>query len=357
MKRSRHKYQALGAYIFAGGFTLGVERHFEVLGHLEGKGGYGTRTARLNWPELPVWVGEDQWPIKALQSRSAPLDLLYGNPPCAAWSAAGHGRRHQDWRTNPVVDCSRGHQDLLAKLRPTIWCWESVPGLMTKGRALVEDLMLRANRLGYHVTVVLHDAQWLGLAQRRPRVMVVTHRVELRLAEPRYRSLDCVEVLKKVKPGGQPHTRPSFERQLTPAMLDAIAPGTSLVRWWDSSPLAESVVRKNGKLSAARALATAACRRRARPARSRVTSTSTLWNRASSPSRSRLRSAASRPASGSRRGRRRRRRWRAASAPSSAPGSRSSSWRRSTPTSRLDSPASQLSTTRNRQQRRIKNDR
>lgn len=72
---------ALGAYIFAGGFTVGVKRHFDVLAHLEGDGGYGASSVRLNYPKLPIFYGPDRWPLDELAARPT-IDLIYGNPPC-----------------------------------------------------------------------------------------------------------------------------------------------------------------------------------------------------------------------------------------------------------------------------------
>ena len=40
--------KAIGSHIFAGGFTLGVEKHFDVLAHFEGDGAYGADTFALN---------------------------------------------------------------------------------------------------------------------------------------------------------------------------------------------------------------------------------------------------------------------------------------------------------------------
>ena len=38
--------KALGTYIFAGGFTLGVKKHFDVLAHFEDKPGLYKKTIK-----------------------------------------------------------------------------------------------------------------------------------------------------------------------------------------------------------------------------------------------------------------------------------------------------------------------
>lgn len=76
---------ALGVHIYAGGFTVGVSKHFEPLGHLEeGKIGYGAPSAKLNFPHLPMISGVENWKpfIQDLRSRRGVPDLVYCNPPC-----------------------------------------------------------------------------------------------------------------------------------------------------------------------------------------------------------------------------------------------------------------------------------
>ena len=44
--------KALGAYIFAGGFALGVEKHFDILAHFEMKPGVYKKTFQANFPNV-----------------------------------------------------------------------------------------------------------------------------------------------------------------------------------------------------------------------------------------------------------------------------------------------------------------
>ena len=82
------KPTAIGAYIFAGGFTLGVREHFEVRAHLE-ESKYGVATFTKNQPGIPVYFPPENWPISTLKRDHEPIHFVYGNPPCAAWSGAG----------------------------------------------------------------------------------------------------------------------------------------------------------------------------------------------------------------------------------------------------------------------------
>lgn len=68
---------AAGCFVFAGGFTIGVRKHFETTLHLEGNN-YGVEVARRNLRGLEVVVGAENWPVDRVKG----IDFLYGNPPC-----------------------------------------------------------------------------------------------------------------------------------------------------------------------------------------------------------------------------------------------------------------------------------
>lgn len=174
---------ALGSFIFAGGFSLGVKRHFEIVGHFEGDA-YGVASARANQeakllPRFPIFVGPEAWPWDAEPFRS--VDFVYGNPPCAAWSPLGpRTQRGLDaWRRDPRVDCARTLFNLLELIRPKVWAWESVPQAFMTGRDLVDHFTRRAFALGYDVSYVLHNAMHLGARQSRRRFFFVAHRVAI----------------------------------------------------------------------------------------------------------------------------------------------------------------------------------
>lgn len=193
--------RALGAYIFAGGFTLGVRQHFDVLAHFE-EGPYGVKTARLNFPELPIFVGPENWPLD--DAKYYGVDFLYGNSPCAPWSQAS-GRPMDNWRTDPRVECTRRHFGLLEQLAPRVWAWESVAATWNKGREFVDELAAAAMRRGYAVTVFLHDAKYLGVPHNRARMMVVAHKVKLTFEAPDWSVIPCGEALRKLNDRGDLH--------------------------------------------------------------------------------------------------------------------------------------------------------
>lgn len=174
---------ALGNQIFAGGFTLGVEKHFKVLAHFE-DGDYGVGSFRAARPKVPVFTDANAWPYEEFPE----VDFVYGNPPCAAWSPLG--RRIQAgpdaWKTDPRVECARLAFTLLELMRPKVWAWESVPQAYSRGRALVDHFAERAHKLGYEVSCVLHNAQYLGAYQHRKRFFMVCHRIAVDWKPPAF---------------------------------------------------------------------------------------------------------------------------------------------------------------------------
>ena len=180
--------QALGIYCYAGGFTHGIRQHFEVEAHLEDAPPYAAATAAHNLrvqiiPETRSevhnwWEDGDDLRIKHLGS---PLfgwrddyDLIYGNPPCAAWSQAGV--RGESWRTDPRVHCTTRHLSLVPRHQPRTWVWETINSTWQRGREFVDDVAKELMSYGYHVTAWLHNTQWFDCVQDRKRLFVVASR-------------------------------------------------------------------------------------------------------------------------------------------------------------------------------------
>jgi len=176
---------ALGAYVFAGGYSLGVRRHFELTTHLE-DGLYGTATSKLNLG-IEAWTDPRTWPVEEYQG----VDLVYANPPCAPWSAAGSkvkgdardyskGFDPRDER----VGCLRRVFGLLSSVRPRMLATESVTRFWTAGRPLVEAMARESAEAGYWTSVVLLDGYDCGVPQHRRRVFVVFHRDDVAWRRP-----------------------------------------------------------------------------------------------------------------------------------------------------------------------------
>lgn len=216
------KPTAIGANIFAGGFTLGVSKHFRVLGHLE-HDNYGAQTAHQNLG-VPVIIGKDEW----LTGSGPKIDFVYSNPPCAIWSVAAAKKGGNDWRRDPRLQRIRDIFTLVDKYRPAVWCWESVCQAFNKGREFVEDLANQAAKRGYSATYLLIDAAYLGTPQHRKRFFLVLHNIEIPWAVPDFNSIiPAGKVLKKIRPD------PALMSKPTPSelqMLKTAKPGERLAK-------------------------------------------------------------------------------------------------------------------------------
>ena len=215
---------ALGAYIFAGGFTVGVARVFNVLAHLE-ETNYGVATVNHNFPKLPVHYGVDRWP-----GEFPAIDFLYGNPPCAAWSVAGSSVvQGTDWRADPRVDCTRRLFGLLRDHRPKFWAWESVVPAFTMGRPFVDELTRDALNFGYSVTYLLHNSMYLGVPQKRLRFFFVAHQMTFDIQPLIWVWQSSLEALRGLNDPGIPLDN-NIKKYA--ALLPRVKPGEQLRTAW-----------------------------------------------------------------------------------------------------------------------------
>jgi site-specific DNA-cytosine methylase len=191
---AKGKPKALGVFIFAGGFTVGVQKHFDIIGHFE-DGPYGVATAQHNLKnyrgeQLPVWEDTSHWPVGDITRRDRP-DFIYGNPPCAPWSLASAGRSVH-WTDDPRLNYVRRQFALLDQMKPTVWAWESVRPAYTRGRAFVDTIVEAAMARGYSATALLVNGEFHGVPQTRKRFFLVLHRVAIPWAADRNKKIPTV---------------------------------------------------------------------------------------------------------------------------------------------------------------------
>lgn len=140
-------------------------------------------TFRLNFPDLPIYHGDiaaltvDE-ALKLTGLKPGELDVLDGSPPCQGFSTAGR-RRVSDSRNQLFLEFAR----LLRGLRPKIFVMENVSG-MIKGsmRIIFAEILRTLKESGYDVRVKLIDASFLGVPQKRQRLIFVGTRNDLNIA-------------------------------------------------------------------------------------------------------------------------------------------------------------------------------
>ena len=222
------KPTALGAYIFAGGFTLGVKRHFDILGHLE-ESMYGVRSSIRANPGLEVHVKEQYWP---LEKYAGTVDFLYCNPPCAPFSQAGATMKHggDGWKIDPRLRCWRNCFVAFEAIQPRVFAIESVTRALTAARPFVDELATMAHEMGYAVTHLMVDAKNHGMAQKRKRYFFVAHNVDIDFAAPVSPRPTVGELIKDVR---DPGYIPPWKDKSHEVLLPFLQPGESFRAMWE----------------------------------------------------------------------------------------------------------------------------
>lgn len=124
--------------------------------------------------------------LEAIGLELGELDLLEGSPPCSSFSMAGS--REKAWgQVKSYSDSEQRADDLffeysrlVGEIQPKTFIAENVSGLVRGSavgyfREILRDL--RSN--GYNVEAKLLDASWLGVPQRRKRIIFVGVRNDL----------------------------------------------------------------------------------------------------------------------------------------------------------------------------------
>lgn len=153
------------------------------------------RTYRANHPET-ILDTRDIRTVKPDEILAATglnvgeLDLLDGSPPCASYSTAGKreqlwgkAKKYSDGRVQRTDDLFEQAVRILRGLRPKVFCFENVAGLV-KGTAkgVFKEVLAALKASGYVVEARLIDASWCGVPQARQRLFFQGTRSDLALA-------------------------------------------------------------------------------------------------------------------------------------------------------------------------------
>lgn len=197
--------RALGVSIFAGGFTLGVERHFEVAAHLE-RSNYGVATFRHNRPRVPVHIDKaGEWRDEVAEIKAAgKIDFVYANPPCAPFSLAnvtgGRGAKH------PAVGWLRDPFQIGRQVEAPVVVIESVRMALKVQDTVFKPLWEEVRDYYPSAVWLLVNAYDHGLPQWRPRVFLMVSRERFQV-KPRFllapKLLDVLDLADGDKPNSE----------------------------------------------------------------------------------------------------------------------------------------------------------
>lgn len=185
------KYNAVSLFSGALGLDLGIEQAGFDVKVVVDNDKYACETARLN-TKIPVLekdinkvTGKELLEIAGL--KKGQVDLLFGGPPCQAFSTAGARRSLEDFRGNVIVSFLR----LTEELRPKAFILENVRGLLSaklnfapnglqeeygatvdQPGSVVNFLAREFAKLGYTVSFALFNSANYGVPQARERVLM-----------------------------------------------------------------------------------------------------------------------------------------------------------------------------------------
>lgn len=143
-------------------------------------------TSHLDTRDIREVTPEDI--LEAIGLESGELDLFDGSPPCASFSQAGVKRkefgkeRSYSGVKQRTDDLFEHYARILAGLQPRAFIVENVPGMLNGKKKGHFKLIIRMLKdCGYRVKGAVVDASWLGVPQRRRRLIFVGFREDLEL--------------------------------------------------------------------------------------------------------------------------------------------------------------------------------
>jgi site-specific DNA-cytosine methylase len=245
------KLRAVGAYVYAGGFSLGVQRAgFDIVAHLEDPKPYGQEVIDLNrekyWGGMGVHA-HPAWPVYK------GLDLLYANPPCAAFSNANRASFSGNCLDDPRVECWGRVFDYVEASQPKIFAVESVTEMYTKGRPMVATLVERAQELGYRPHLYFHNVRYHGTWQNRRRLLVIGTKVDFSDSGVLYGTPKTVADWLRETKGLDVKKDLELDRNLAPKLLSndefiaSMSPGERATKTFDRVVPADLLVRVDGR--------------------------------------------------------------------------------------------------------------
>lgn len=134
--------------------------------------------------------------------------VLIGGPPCQPFSVGGNQKGLKDSRDGFPIFISA-----VEKLRPEIWLFENVRGLLYRNKWYLDEIACALQSLGYVVEVKLLNAVEFGVPQNRERVIVVGHKGNFSFSKVLEKKISAGEAL-----GELAFQVPATSKFLTPNM-------------------------------------------------------------------------------------------------------------------------------------------
>ena len=190
MSVSNKKFSAISLFSGALGLDIGIKKAgFDVRVCVENDP-FAVETIKLN-TKIPV-IARDITTVETAEILSTAglkkeqVDLVFGGPPCQAFSTAGARRSVKDFRGNLIMSFLR----VVKEVRPKTFLLENVRGLLSsklndvpfgfseykklalESGSVIYFLYKEFDKLGYKISFSLFDSANYGVPQRRERVLM-----------------------------------------------------------------------------------------------------------------------------------------------------------------------------------------
>jgi DNA (cytosine-5)-methyltransferase 1 len=140
-------------------------------------------------------------------------EIIIGGPPCQPFSVGGHQKGMEDARDGFPIFI-----DAVKKLRPKVFMFENVRGLLYTNKWYFELVIKELQKLGYLIDYKLLNAVNYGVPQNRERLFVFGHRAKFNFPKPTNKKVTVGEAI-----GDTILTAPEGSKFLTASMDKYVA--------------------------------------------------------------------------------------------------------------------------------------
>lgn len=173
-KGNKQRFIGIDLFSGAGGMTLGARQAgIEVIYAVE-KCPHAAATYHLNFPEIPLYVGDIRDVRKLPRKPKGTKSVIFGGPPCQGFSTSNQRTRNSQ---NPNNWLFEEFIRLVRLWKPDWVVMENVKGIVeTEGGRFLNAALEAIDELGYTVSFKLLNAVDFGVPQRRTRAFIVGSR-------------------------------------------------------------------------------------------------------------------------------------------------------------------------------------
>lgn len=166
---TKAKPTAISLFAGAGGMDLGFHNDFDVISINEYIPSF-CDTLRANFKESRIVEGDITKISGSELSAGKKIDVVYGGPPCQAFSSAGKQKGIDDPRGMMIME----HIRIVKETQPELFVLENVPNLKAVARGKILEQALEQMRvIGYEAEWYVLNAADYGAPQLRRRLIIL----------------------------------------------------------------------------------------------------------------------------------------------------------------------------------------